>query len=85
MNIKDFILDVYRESGLWNYYSDNTITKLDICKTNDCRIFIEYFFGASGKEDCMSSLIKDLKDLSDERCQHILKICHQTGALPLKQ
>ena len=21
MNIKDFILDVYKESGLWNYYS----------------------------------------------------------------
>lgn len=74
INIKDFILDVYRESELWNYYSDNTITKLDICKTNDCRIFIEYFFGASGKEDCMSSLIKDLKDLSDERCQHIVYV-----------
>ena len=74
MNIKDFILDVYRESGLWNYYSDNTITKLDICKTNDCRIFIEYFFGASGKGDCMSSLIKDLKDLPDERCQHIVYV-----------
>lgn len=74
MNIKDFILDVYRESGLWNYYSDNTITKLDICKTNDCRIFIEYFFDASGKEDCMSSLIKDLKDLSEERCQHIVYV-----------
>lgn len=74
MNIKDFILDVYRESELWNYYSDNTITKLDICKTNDCRIFIEYFFGASGKGDCMSSLIKDLKDLPDERCQHIVYV-----------
>lgn len=74
MNIKDFILDVYRESELWNYYSDNTITKQDICKTNDCRVFIEFFFGASGKEDCMSSLIKDLKDLSDERCQHIVYV-----------
>ena len=74
INIKDFILDVYRESELWNYYSDNTITKQDICKTNDCRVFIEFFFGASGKEDCMSSLIKDLKDLSDERCQHIVYV-----------
>ena len=74
MNIKDFILNIYRKSELWNYYSDNDITKLDIHETNGCRIFIEYFFGASGKEDCMSSLSKDLKDLSDERCQHIVYV-----------
>lgn len=74
MNINDYILDIYRKSDLWNYYSDDTITKLNIRKTSDCRIFIDYFFGASGKKDCVSNLISDLKDLSDERCQHIVYV-----------
>ena len=75
MNIKELILDTYKNYNCWDYYSNgNFIRCLNIEDPNACRDFIHQYFSISGKAGCLDEWtdLDSILKASPSRCQHIV-------------